>query len=85
MLREFFSIHVDQKTGEEIQLDNFSVFENLLIVKEDKVNVDDLKFLFKSIDQVKGKNAEEINKAYQYFFQRNYPWFYVSSVDLQIE
>ena len=85
MLREFFSIHVDQKTGEEIQLDNFSVFENLLIVKEDKVNVGDLMFLFKSIKQVKEKNVRAINKAYQYLYLQNYPWFYVDGLGLEIE
>jgi len=26
-----------------------------------------------------------INDAYDYFSQQKYPWFYVSSLDLQIE
>jgi len=46
MVSEFFSIHVDKTTGEEIRLKTFSVFENLRIVKEDNVDVEDLIFLF---------------------------------------
>ena len=49
MLREFFSIHVNETTGEEIQLEDFSVFENLSIVTDDTVNADDLIVLFNSI------------------------------------
>jgi len=46
MVREFFSININEKTGEEIDLEGFSIFKNLRIVKEDEVNVEDLIYLF---------------------------------------
>jgi len=60
MVKEFFSIHVNETTGEEIQLEDFSVFENLSIVTDDRVNVDDLIFLFKSIKLVKEKILKKL-------------------------
>jgi len=84
MVMDFFSIHVDKRTGDEIPLKNFSVFKNLSIVTDDRVNVEDLTFLFSSIKKMKG-NTDVIDDVYQYFFQNNYPWFYVPCIDLPIE
>jgi len=50
MMREFLSIPVNEK-GEEIESQSFNSFKNLQVVTEDRVNIDDLLFLFENYDK----------------------------------
>ena len=58
MSREFLSMQINQTTGEEIELFGFGDFMDLKVVIEDRINIEDVAFLFRNIAEVDNKTNE---------------------------
>ena len=75
MSREFLSMQINQTTGEEIELFGFGDFKDLKVVIEDRINIDDVAFLFRNYAEVDNKTNEEVDEIFEYFKNKQHPWF----------
>jgi len=68
-------MQINQTTGEEIELFGFGDFKDLKVVIEDRINIDDVAFLFRNYSEVDNKTNEEVDEIFEYFKNKQHPWF----------